>query len=142
MRTIAAAVVSVAAIGCTTVQVAPVDRAAHPIGSVCIERNERVAVAGFLSIVEDGFSRHGIRTRTYSTGLVPDDCRYVLTYTARRGWDFVPFLKTAELRLRRDGLTVGSASYRHRGGLGLTKYASTRSKVEPLVRELLSGPLH
>jgi len=35
--------------------------------------------------------------------------------------------------------TIASATYEHSGGLALNKWASTKSKVDPVLDELLSG---
>ncbi len=51
----------------------------------------------------------------------------------------VSFLRYAELRLRDREKTIGTATYRHRGGLGLNKWASTRSKMRPVIDQLLSA---
>jgi hypothetical protein len=105
---------------------------------VCIERNPRVIVTDFLSVVQDGFRRHGIETAVYDSPL-PPDCQFVLSYTARQGWDLVNYLKYAELTLRDRDRTVGTAEYRHRGGLASSKWADTYTKISPVVDELLSA---
>jgi hypothetical protein len=121
---------------CTTVRVTPVDRAAHPIDRVCIERNPKVVVDGFVTVLQNGFRRNGIETEVYD-GAMPAECRYALTYTARRGWDAVPYLKFAELRLTDHATEIGTATYRHAGGFGLNKWASTESKLDPVIDQLL-----
>ena len=78
-------------VACTTVRVTPVDRATHPMDRVCIERNPKVLVDGFVTVLQNGFRRNGIETEVYD-GSMPAECRYALTYTARRGWDAVPDL--------------------------------------------------
>jgi hypothetical protein len=111
--------------GCTVVNVSPVGSADRPTRPVCIERNPKVVAADFLPVVEDEFRRHGIQTAVYDPP-VPARCEYVLEYTARQSWDMVGFLRYAELRLRDREKTIGTATYRHRGGFGLNKWASTR----------------
>jgi hypothetical protein len=125
--------------GCTTVRVQPIDPATPPLERVCIERNPKVIVADFVPVVQAGFERHGIATAVYDPPL-PEDCEHVMTYTARRGWDFVPYLKYAELEVRNRRQAIGSATYRHAGGLGLNKWASTRAKMTPVIDALLGPP--
>lgn len=122
---------------CTSVQVKPVD-ASLPIKYVCIENNPKVEVQDFIPVVRDGFDRHGIATEVYFTNK-PDKCEYTLTYTAYRKWDFSPYLSHAELRLEKDGHQVGYAEYHLNGGggLSLTKWASTKDKMDPVIDELL-----
>jgi hypothetical protein len=123
---------------CTTVNVSEVDASANRISDVCVERNERVQVSDFLRIVEQGFLRHGIETSVYE-GKAPENCEYVLSYTAERGWDIKPFLDYAELRLKHRSKTIGTAEYRHSGGFGLNKWASTETKMTPVIDRLLAG---
>lgn len=137
MRTATLALVLFAA-SCTTVRVSSVDPRYKPIDRVCIERNAKVMVDDFIPIVEDGFRRHGIGTAVYDAP-VPGDCKFVLTYTARRGWDMASFLKYAELRLQDGQVTIGSATYKHAGGFGLNKWASTESKMNPVIDQLLAA---
>ncbi len=105
---------------------------------VCIEHNPRVRISDFRSVVEDGFKRHGIETRVVEPPA-GEDCEYVLTYTALRSWDIVPYMNRAELRVRRDDSTIGTASYSHAGGLGLNKFRGTRAKMEPVIEELMAN---
>jgi hypothetical protein len=124
--------------GCTSIDVRKVDVTAHPMKLVRIEENPKVLVSDLLPVLGDGFQRHGIKTTTYRD-KVPDRCEYTLWYTATRGWDFTPFLRNAELRLRRDDQVIASATYNHSGGLALNKWASTQEKLDPVIDELLSG---
>lgn len=123
---------------CTTVSVHRVDTVQHPIKSVCIEENPKVAVSDLLSVLESGFQRHNIKTSVYRD-KAPERCEYTLWYTAFRGWDLAPFLRRAELRLRRGDDTIASAIYNHSGGLALNKWASTEDKLTPVIDELLGG---
>ena len=120
-------------VGCTAVSVQPVSNT-EEIELVCIVENPKVAVRDFVSVVERRFSHHGIPTK-----LVRDaeNCEYTLDYTAERSWDLKPFLDYALLTLRKDGVSVGNAEYRNRGGLTVTKYAGTASKMNPVIDELL-----
>jgi len=123
--------------GCTSTNVRKVDSSDHKIKSVCIERNPEVLVADMVHVLESGFHRHGIKTTTYQGQPLPG-CEYTLWYTAYRGWDFVPFLKSAELRLRRNGVDIASASYNHKGGFALNKWEGTDTKLDPVIDELLA----
>lgn len=123
---------------CTSVSVRKVDPSAHAMKLVCIEQNPKVIVDDMLTVLEEGFQRHGIRTLVYQ-GNAPDRCEYTLWYTATRGWDLSPFLNRAELRLRYKGETIASANYKHSGGFALNKWASTSTKISPVIDELLSG---
>lgn len=107
---------------------------------VCIQDNPKVAVQDFVTIVRDGFDRHGISTEVIA-GSAPERCEYLLTYTALRSWDFSPYLSHAELRIERGGRQVAYAEYhlKGKGGLALNKWASTKSKMDPVIDELLGA---
>ena len=73
------------------------------------------------------------------TGIKPEHCEYRLTYTALRSWDFSAYLSHAELRLYKGSKKIGYAEYhlKGKGGLSLTKWASVKSKMVPVINELL-----
>jgi len=56
------------------------------------------------------------------SGRAPAHCELVVTYTARRSWDFAPYLAQAELWLRKNGKLVGYAEYHLVGGGGFSLY--------------------
>ena len=123
---------------CTTVEVQPVATGRHPLKLVYIQQNPNVAVDDLLSVIENGFQRRGIETKIVTNQAIPESA-YVLTYTASKAWDLTSYLKHVELRLKEGNRLVGSAVYHHRGGYGLNKWASTESKITPVVNELLAG---
>lgn len=122
---------------CTTIDVRKVDASKYPIKLVCIEENPKVLVSDLIFVLESGFQRRDIKTIVYR-GNAPERCEYTLWYTAFRGWDLAPFLRRAELRLRRGDETIASAMYNHSGGFGLNKWASTETKLNPVIDELLA----
>ncbi|WP_066458141.1 Sbal_3080 family lipoprotein [Castellaniella caeni] len=124
---------------CTAITVTPVDRAAN-LRHVCIQLNPKVQVSDFVDVVRSGFDRHGITTEVFS-GDVMEHCEYVMTYTARRSWDFVTYLVDAELWIRQDGRQVAYAQYhlKGKGGFALNKWAGTKSKMDPVIDQLLAS---
>ena len=129
----------VAAAGCTSVQVRPVDPAAQML-HVCIQDNPKVTIDDFVPVLREGFDRHAISTEVFG-GNRPERCEYILTYTARRSWDMATYLSQASLRIERAGRIVASAEYhlRGKGGLSLMKWQGTKAKMDPVIDELLSG---
>jgi hypothetical protein len=140
VRTLAVAVSISLAAGCTAVRVQPV-AAAEQIRYVCIQENSKVMVDDFVPVLQDGFRRYGISTEIIQGSSRPERCEYVLTYTALRSWDLAPYLSYAELRIDKGGRAIASAQYRLRGkgGLSLTKWASTKAKIDPVIDELLGA---
>lgn len=139
MKAAAVALCAVLLAGCTSMNVERVPaETLKRIERVCIERNPRVIVTDFLPVVQDAFRRHGIQTAVYD-GTLPGDCEFVLTYTARQGWDMVNYLKYAQLELREGSSVIGAVEYRHGGGFAFSKFAPTYAKVSPLVDDLLGA---
>jgi len=138
MRRIIALFIIVMISACTAVTVIPVDASLNA-RHVCIQDNPRVTISNFVQIVRDGFQRHGVSTEVFSN-LKPAHCEFILTYTARRSWDIATYMSIAELVLMKDSLVVARANYhlRGKGGLALTKWASTKSKMDPVIDELLA----
>jgi hypothetical protein len=126
--------------GCTSITVLPVDRALA-LKHVCIQDNPKVTLSGFVPMLQEGFSRHGISTEVISGITSPAQCEYVLTYTALRSWDLTVYLTEAELRLEKEGKMVASAVYhlKGKGGLSLVKWAGVKSKMDPVIDELLKN---
>ena len=123
--------------GCTSVQVQPLSAEFKPT-DICIEENPKVIVSDLLPVLRSRFEFHGITTRVHDQPD-PNECEYILTYTAFKNWDMAPYLYSADLRLERNGKKVASAEYRlkGKGGLSLTKWQSTKTKIDPVVDELL-----
>ena len=127
------------ALGCTSVTVRPIEATAQ-LKHVCIQENPKVLVSDFVPVLRDGLSRHGISSEVYQTPA-PADCDFIMTYTALRSWDFAPYLAHAELRLESRGLQVAYAEYHLRGGGGysLMKWQGTKTKMGPVIDELLAA---
>ena len=126
--------------GCTVVTVRPVE-SSLAFSEVCIDENPKVIVSGFLGVVQDGFERNGIKTRVYDN-VPAEGCPVILTYTATQSWDFVTYLDHAELRLmdqERNQLGYGEFHLRGDGGIAPSKWKSVRSKMDPVIDQLLAG---
>ena len=125
--------------GCTSTQILPLSSSLN-VSKVCIEKNEKVIVPNFLKIIRAGFKRHGIETEVING--VDQSCSVTCTYTALRSWDFTPYLSHAELLLRnKNGKRIAYAEYHlvNGGGFALNKWASTDSKMNPVIDKLLAG---
>lgn len=129
MRLFGLLLASTLLMGCTSIDVRPVAAGAF-IERVCIVENDEVLVDDFLTVLRDGFDRHGVATSVVQPSQA-DSCETTLTYTAARGWDLAPYLDEAELRMWREGRQIGAADYRHRGGLALTKVRRYEEEAGP-----------
>ena len=140
IRWVPAVLAVILASGCTSVTVRPVDKSLG-MKHVCIENcSERCFDGDMLDVIRDGFQRHGIASQVY-TGDVPDQCEYHLTYMCNRTWDLATYLRHAELTLFRGRNQVGFAEFDliQGGGFALTKFQSTKTKMDPVIDELLTG---
>jgi len=125
--------------GCTSVSVRPVP-AGQTIKSVCIRENPKVAVSDFVDTLVAGFARHGINAKVITATADAKD-EFVVTYGAYRKWDMAPYLVDATIRIEKNGEIVASAEYHLKGGggLSLAKWNSTKSKIDPVINELLQN---
>lgn len=125
--------------GCTSMRVDPLQAAPS---FMCIKHNPKVLVSDFVPVMQEGFSRHGIETRVYKQAIPRAECQYLVTYSARRSWDMVPYLSQAELQiLGPDRTQLASADYhlRGKGGLSPMKWQGTKAKIDPLLDQLLAS---
>jgi hypothetical protein len=123
--------------GCTSIHVKPLDASLN-VKHVCIQESPRAKKTDFVSVVREGFDRHGI-TSEVVYGTVPEKCEYVLTYNAKWTWDFAFYLSHAEIRIDRDHKKVGYGVYHlvGTGGLSMMKWQGTKTKMDPVIDELL-----
>ncbi|WP_419600004.1 hypothetical protein [Thiolapillus sp.] len=102
--------------GCTWMDADRINVEEYPISYLCIRYNPKVRVEDFLDVVTYTLNNeYGIATEIYKD-TIPDECEYILTYTARRSWDIVPYLSYAWIKINKDKKLVGSATYEHIGG--------------------------
>lgn len=129
-----------AASGCSAITVRPVNTASE-IRHVCIEDSEKTCFDGqMIGVIRDGFERHAITSQVYS-GNLPSECEYQLSYMCERTWDLATYMKHAELRLYKGKNQIGYAEYHLKGGGGfsLMKWQSTKTKMDPVIDELLGS---
>ena len=119
--------------GCETV-----DATALPTGIplMVVVDNPKVIVDGFEAHLKRSLTEHGIAVQ--SAPIAPANATsYVLTYTARQGWDFTTFLNYADISVSKAGRSIATATYRHAGGLSLLKWQSVETKMGPVYEKLL-----
>lgn len=123
--------------GCTAVNVRPIPTETR-ITNVLIRENPKVPVADFLDVVIEGFERHGISTKVISESADAGDA-FVVTYTAQRRWDMAIYLVDATISIEKEGHRLAHAQYhlRNGGGLSVTKWSGTKTKIDPVIDKLL-----
>lgn len=121
--------------GCSiTTSVKPVGEGR--VSDLCIRKNSRVLMEGFLPELEAQVHTHGVKTRTFD-GDLASDCTYHLDYSANWGWDLAMYLTYAEIKVYNQLNLIGEAIYDARWGGGrLDKFGATSEKLKSLVDEL------
>jgi len=125
--------------GCTVIKVNPVD-SSYKISHICIEKNEKVIVSDFVTVLEEGIKRHGMTSEIFSS-LMPNYCHYKMSYVATRKWDLAPYLTDADINLYKGNEKIGTGNYHLKGGggLDLSKWAGTKSKIDPVIDKLFAN---
>ena len=133
---VAAGIISLSA--CTAIDVKPISKE-NKVSHICIQENPKVIIRDFLPAIEDILQSHLITSDVY-TGKVPEDCEYKMTYVAFQKWDFVTYMTDAEVRVYKQGKQIGYGQYHLRGGGGLSlmKWSGAKSKMTPVMEELLA----
>lgn len=125
--------------GCTSVEVRPVPSGLD-LSKMCIIENSRVKVSDMLPVLSNGLTRHNITPKVYAASV--DECEYNLTYIASETWDMAPYMHYAQVIIRsKDGKMVGLGEYnlKSKGGLSLYKFNKTKTKLDPILDELLKN---
>ena len=125
---------------CTSVQVnAVAEQQVNAIQQICIVNNPKVLVTDFVPVVQQRLQHHGIVSRVVE-GSEAAACAYQLYYSAKRSWDFTPYMSWAELKLYQNEVLIANAEYKlvGKGGLSLTKWQSVETKMTPVIDQLFA----
>lgn len=153
------AVVLLVVTGCSSVSVRPATWTTTPTTEpwvLCLKENTAVVDQDVRPAIEEAFVRNGINYKVISeTKLLdsasqaevlvpsqswPEGCDYIMTYYATTYWDMTTFLNHAEFRIQDSNYKeTGFGEYHMalHGGFDFSKYSSTRTKVAPVLDDLL-----
>ncbi|UXH79544.1 cell division protein FtsI [Roseateles amylovorans] len=117
---------------------------------VCIEYNRSLALPEFVPALIAELREHDVPARVYEAGARPNDevCPAWLRYQGLQQWDkpplsdqVRPYLAQATLSLHdAGGHLLAASSYESQDAvMGMGRWASTRNKLAPVVRALLTG---
>ncbi|MDR7334784.1 cell division protein FtsI [Roseateles asaccharophilus] len=115
------------------------------VKAVCIEYNRDMPLDELVPALQAELKTQGVVSRVYDAGTAQRDCDHWLRYAGSIGWGVPPFgeqhhayLSTATLSLHRaDGRLLSSSAYG--GDSALSRWASTRKKIAPVVKALITG---
>lgn len=118
-----------------------------PVDEVCIEFNPDAQATDLVPALQAELRVQRVRSRVYENGAAQPLCRYWLRYLVSLQWDQPPlsssyrsYVSALSLSLHRsDGQLVASSSYMLDDTLGIGRWASTRAKLAPVVRALITG---
>src|SRR3989339_256007 len=129
--------------GCTVKTMVRPLALSSDVDVICIHENPQVIIGDFLPVLQEGIIRNKLRSRAYRE--IPSSCSYVIEYVATQRWDFKTFMSDADIRLYHATDLVGSVSYQlpsgifGGGGINLSKFDSTKEKLDPLLDELFKN---
>ena len=117
------------------------------VDAVCVEYNPQTPDPDIAPALQAELRNHEIDSRIYEAGGAPSSCRYRITYTADVDWGtpplgsgYKPYLRDATLTLRDDaGTVLASSAYSLDGVFQMGKWATSRSKLAPVVTALVTG---
>lgn len=147
--------------GCTSITVTPLD-ASYAVKKICVRENPKVTIPEFVTVIEDSLQRHKIESQFVESNVdkykllqldddqesdqkymnitpTPADCEFSLTYTGRRSWDLGTYLSTADIAISNKSGVIAKANYHlvNKGGFSLFKWQGVKTKLEPVMDELL-----
>lgn len=126
----------------------PVNTVHHgdaPMKAVCVEYNRDLPLDELVPALQAELKTQGVDSRVYDVGSGQRSCSYWLRYAGSMEWGIPPlgrdhraYLSSAALSLHRaDGQLVSTSSYASPSGQG--RWASTRAKIGPVVKALITG---
>lgn len=119
-----------------------------PVRRLCIEFNRNVPLPDLVPSLQAELRAQGVASRVYEAGTRSDDCPVWLRYAASVDWgipplasEHKPYLSAAAMHLQRvDGALLASSGYTvDAAGFGTSRWATTRTKLAPVVRALITG---
>ena len=120
----------------------------HPsLDKVCVEYNPLTPDPDIAPALQAELRNHEIDSRIYEEGGAPPSCRFRVTYTADIEWgtppfgdSYKPYMRDATLTLRdENGTVLSSSAYSLDGTFQMGKWATSRSKLAPVVTALVTG---
>jgi len=117
------------------------------IDAVCVEYNPLTPDPDIAPALQAELRNHEIDSRIYEQGGAPTSCHFRVTYTADIEWGTPPFasgyksyIRDATLTLRdENGTVLSSSAYSLDGVFQMGKWATSRSKLAPVVTALVTG---
>jgi len=118
-----------------------------PVSSLCIEYNRLAQLDDLVPALQIELREQGVSSRVYESGSGLQECRFWLRYAATIEWDVPPlgssyraYLSSAALSLHRaNGSLMASSAYVVDSDYGVSKWSTTRRKLAPVVKAVITG---
>jgi hypothetical protein len=118
-----------------------------PVSTVCIEFNRNAPLAELVPSLQAVLREQGVSSRVFEAGDGLRECRHWLRYVATVQWavpplssDYRPYLSAATVSLHKaSGALMASSSYDVDTSHGLGRWSSTRRKLSPVVKAVITG---
>lgn len=115
--------------------------------SLCIEYNREAPAPELVPALQAELRSQGVESRVYEAGSGAAQCSVWLRYSASIQWGQPPlsggyrsYLSAAAFSLHKaNGNLMASSAYQLDEGMGLGRWATTRSKLAPAVKALITG---
>ena len=126
----------------------PVNTVHHgdaPVKEVCVEYNRDMPLDELVPALQAELKTQGVQSRVYDAGTGPRACAYWVRYVGAIEWgtpplsdEQRPYLSAASLSLRSaDGRLLSNSAYV--SDASGARWASTRKKIAPVVKALITG---
>lgn len=118
-----------------------------PLHSVCIEYNRLAQLEDLVPALQIELREQGVSSRVYESGSGLQECQFWLRYAATIEWGLPPlgknyraFLSSAALSLHRaNGSLMASSAYAVDADTGASRWSTTRRKLAPVVKAVITG---
>lgn len=115
--------------------------------SLCIEYNRTTPLEDLVPALQLELREQGVASRVYESGSGQQECRFWLRYAVTIEWGQPPlasgyraYLSSAALSLHHaNGSLMASSAYAVDSDYGLSKWSTTRRKLAPVVKAVITG---
>ncbi|MET0519728.1 MAG: cell division protein FtsI [Burkholderiaceae bacterium] len=116
-------------------------------GLLCIEYNRETQLDELVPALQAELREQGLESRVYEQGTGLQECRFWLRYVATIQWAVPPlassyraYLSSAALSLHKaDGSLMASSMYAAEDELSIGRWSTTRRKIAPVVKAVITG---
>lgn len=118
-----------------------------PMSSLCIEYNRMTPLEDLVPSLQLELREQGVSSRVYEQGSGQQECRFWLRYSVTIEWGTPPlssgyraYLSSASLSLHHaNGSLMASSAYAVDSDYGSSKWSTTRRKLAPVVKAVITG---